>query len=56
MALRGITVNAVAPGVIRTPMLLVLKAEVLAVYDKQIPLGRVGRPEAVAHDEPPRFA
>jgi 3-oxoacyl-[acyl-carrier protein] reductase len=49
LARRGITVNAVAPGVIRTPMLDGLKPEVLAGYEKQIPIGRVGRPEEVAH-------
>jgi 3-oxoacyl-[acyl-carrier protein] reductase len=49
LARRGITVNAVAPGVIHTPMLGGLKAEVLAEYEKQIPVGRVGRPEEVAH-------
>ncbi len=49
LAKRGITVNAVAPGVIQTPMLGGLKPEVLASYEKQIPLGRVGRPEEVAH-------
>ncbi|MBY0525427.1 MAG: 3-oxoacyl-ACP reductase FabG [Gemmataceae bacterium] len=49
LARRGITVNAVAPGVIQTPMLGGLKAEVLAEYEKQIPVGRVGRPEDVAH-------
>jgi 3-oxoacyl-[acyl-carrier protein] reductase len=49
LARRGITVNAVAPGVIRTPMLDGLKPEVLAGYETQIPVGRVGRPEEVAH-------
>ncbi len=49
LARRGITVNAVAPGVIRTPMLAGLKPEVLAEYEKQIPVGRIGRPEDVAH-------
>jgi 3-oxoacyl-[acyl-carrier protein] reductase len=49
LAKRGITVNAVAPGIIRTPMLGGLKDEVLAEYEKQIPAGRVGRPEEVAH-------
>ena len=49
LAKRGITVNAVAPGVIHTPMLAGLKPEVLAGYEKQIPVGRVGRPEEVAH-------
>ena len=49
LARRRITVNAVAPGVIRTPMLAGLKPEVLAEYEKQIPVGRVGRPADVAH-------
>jgi 3-oxoacyl-[acyl-carrier protein] reductase len=48
LARRGITVNAVAPGVIHTPMLAGLKPEVLAEYEKQIPVGRVGKPEDVA--------
>jgi acetoacetyl-CoA reductase len=49
LARRGITVNAVAPGVIQTPMLAGLKPEVLAEYQKQIPVGRLGRPEDVAN-------
>lgn len=49
LARRKITVNAVAPGVIQTPMLGEIKAEVMAEYEKQIPLGRVGRPEDVAN-------
>jgi 3-oxoacyl-[acyl-carrier protein] reductase len=49
LARRGITVNAVAPGVIQTPMLGEIKAEVLAEYAKQIPVGRLGQPEDVAH-------
>jgi 3-oxoacyl-[acyl-carrier protein] reductase len=49
LARRRITVNAVAPGVIQTPMLAGLKPEVLAEYEKQIPMGRIGRPEDVAH-------
>ena len=49
LARRGITVNAVAPGVIQTPMLGEIRPEVMAEYQKQIPVGRVGRPEDVAH-------
>jgi 3-oxoacyl-[acyl-carrier protein] reductase len=49
LAGRAITVNAVAPGVIETPMLGGVKPEVLTEYAKQIPVGRVGRPEEVAH-------
>jgi 3-oxoacyl-[acyl-carrier protein] reductase len=49
IAKRGITVNAVAPGIIQTPMLAGLKPEVQAEYEKQIPVGRVGKPEDVAN-------
>jgi 3-oxoacyl-[acyl-carrier protein] reductase len=49
LARRGITVNAVAPGIIHTPMLAALKPEVLADYQKQIPVGRIGKPEDVAN-------
>lgn len=49
LAPRQITVNAVAPGLIQTPMLGSLKPEVLAGYQKQIPLGRLGQPEDVAN-------
>ena len=49
LARRRITVNAVAPGVIATPMLEGIKPEVLAEYEKVIPVGRLGRPEEVAH-------
>src|SRR5207245_11133076 len=49
VARRNITVNAVAPGVIQTPMLAGLRPEVLAEYEKQIPAGRLGQPEDVAH-------
>jgi 3-oxoacyl-[acyl-carrier protein] reductase len=49
LARRGITVNAVAPGVIHTPMLQGIKPEMVAAYEKQIPVGRIGRPEDVAH-------
>jgi len=49
LARRQITVNAVAPGVIQTPMLGEIKPDVMMEYEKQIPLGRVGRPEDVAN-------
>lgn len=48
LAKRGITVNAVAPGVIETPMLAGIKPEMTAEYIKQIPAGRLGKPEDVA--------
>jgi 3-oxoacyl-[acyl-carrier protein] reductase len=49
LARRQITVNAVAPGVIQTPMIAEIRPEVRAEYEKQIPLGRIGRPEDVAN-------
>ncbi len=49
LAKRGITVNAVAPGVIQTAMLGEVKPEVTAEYIRQIPLGRLGQPNDVAN-------
>jgi 3-oxoacyl-[acyl-carrier protein] reductase len=49
LARRGITVNAIAPGIIQTAMLGEIKPEVRADYEKQIPLGRFGKPEDVAN-------
>jgi 3-oxoacyl-[acyl-carrier protein] reductase len=49
LARRGITVNAVAPGVIQTAMLGEVKDEVKAEYLKQIPAGRLGQPDDVAN-------
>jgi 3-oxoacyl-[acyl-carrier protein] reductase len=49
LARRGITVNAVAPGVIQTAMLGEIKPEVMAEYLKQIPAGRLGTPQDVAN-------
>ncbi len=45
---RGITVNVVAPGFIRTDMTAALAAEVQQAMMQQIPLGRFGTPEDVA--------
>ncbi len=47
-ASRGITVNAVAPGLITTDMTSVLPEAVLESVVRRIPLGRPGRPEEVA--------
>lgn len=48
-ASRGITVNAVAPGFIRTAMTDALKDEAREALLKMIPLGRIGEPEDVAN-------
>jgi 3-oxoacyl-[acyl-carrier protein] reductase len=45
---RGITVNCVAPGFIDTDMTRALDAAQVAALTRQIPLGRLGRPEDVA--------
>ena len=44
----GITVNAVNPGTIATPMIDDVPGEVQAAYVSRVPLGRIGRPEDVA--------
>lgn len=48
VARKGITVNAVAPGFIDTPMTASLPPEVREQVTARIPLGRFGRPEEVA--------
>lgn len=49
LARRGITTNAIAPGVIQTTMIGDIKPDVLEGYIKQIPVGRLGKPEDVAN-------
>ncbi len=44
----GITVNAVAPGLIRTPGTEALGEEMIKQFEKQTPIGRSGKPEEVA--------
>jgi 3-oxoacyl-[acyl-carrier protein] reductase len=48
MASRNITVNAVAPGFIETPMTEVLSDEIKAGLKAKIPLGRMGTARNVA--------
>jgi len=48
VASRGVTVNAVAPGYIETPMTAVLSEEVTKAMLATIPLGRRGTPKDVA--------
>jgi 3-oxoacyl-[acyl-carrier protein] reductase len=48
LAPRGITVNAVAPGFIRTAMTDKLSDDARSRLSEQIPLARLGRPEDVA--------
>ncbi|WP_420996381.1 3-oxoacyl-ACP reductase FabG [Cupriavidus sp. 30B13] len=46
---RSVTVNCVAPGFIDTDMTKVLSDEQHAALKTQIPLGRLGQPEDIAH-------
>jgi 3-oxoacyl-[acyl-carrier protein] reductase len=48
LASRGITVNAVAPGLIETDMTTVLSDEVRQGILKNVPLGKLGEPEDIA--------
>ena len=48
-AQKGITVNAVAPGYIKTEMVQAVKPEMLDKIIARIPVGRLGEPEDVAN-------
>ena len=49
VASRGITVNAIAPGFIKTPMTDVLPDDIKEKLIKGIPTARLGLPEDIAH-------
>ncbi len=49
LAARGITVNAIAPGFISTDMTDALSESVKTDLEKNIPLGRIGKPEDIAN-------
>jgi 3-oxoacyl-[acyl-carrier protein] reductase len=49
VASRGITVNAVAPGYVETPMTAVLDEKQTAAMLAAIPVGRAGTDEEIAH-------
>lgn len=48
LATRSITVNAVAPGPVDTPMLAAAGPARVAALTAQVPVGRLGRPDEVA--------
>jgi len=48
VALRGVAVNAVAPGFIRTEMTDSLPEKVREYFLQQVPMARIGQPEEVA--------
>ena len=47
-AFKGITANVICPGYIATEMTSAMKQEVLDSIVKQIPVGRMGKPEEIA--------
>jgi 3-oxoacyl-[acyl-carrier protein] reductase len=49
MGSRGVTVNAIAPGYIETDMTKVLPEEVKGKILAQVPIGRIGQPDDIAH-------
>lgn len=48
LAADGITVNAVAPGIVETPLLQGYSDEVRAKLQRSVPVGRIGLPQDVA--------
>lgn len=48
-ATKGITVNAITPGYISTDMVAHVQPDILAKIIAQIPVGRLGTPEDIAH-------
>ena len=48
VAAKGVTVNAVAPGLVETQMLQTIPEDVRAGFLKMIPLGRFAQPEEIA--------
>ena len=48
LASEGITANAVAPGIVETPLLARYTQEIRERLQKSVPVGRIGRPADVA--------
>ena len=44
----GVTANAIAPGLVDTPILVNFTEEGLANFRRGIPVGRIGKPEEIA--------
>ena len=47
-ARNGITANAIAPGIVETPLFATLKDEVVDGLKKSVPMQRIGQPDDVA--------
>lgn len=48
VAKKGITVNTISPGYIKTEMLTSMKEDILNAIIEQIPVGRLGHPQEIA--------
>lgn len=48
VAKKGVTVNTISPGYVRTPMLEKIEPSILQEIIKQIPVGRLAEPDEVA--------
>jgi 3-oxoacyl-[acyl-carrier protein] reductase len=46
---KGVRVNAVAPGFIRTPILDTMPEKIVQDMEHRVPLGRLGKPEEIAN-------
>lgn len=49
LARHGIRANAIAPGFVQTEILAAMNPDVLAKMTSAIPVGRLGRPDEIAH-------
>jgi acetoacetyl-CoA reductase len=49
VARKGITVNTISPGYIETNMVMAVSEDIRKKIIEQIPVGRLGRPEEIAH-------
>lgn len=49
VALNGVRVNAIAPGVVETPMMNRFSTEELETLNDEIPMGRMGLPDEIAN-------
>ncbi|WP_018954582.1 acetoacetyl-CoA reductase [Thioalkalivibrio sulfidiphilus] len=49
VATKGVTVNSVSPGYVATAMTLAMPEEVRNAIVAQVPMGRMGTPEEIAH-------
>ncbi|MBT5434254.1 MAG: acetoacetyl-CoA reductase [Alphaproteobacteria bacterium] len=47
-AFKGITVNAICPGYVKTDLIAHVSDEVMGAIVKRIPVGRIGEPEEIA--------